>query len=216
MSTKKEQLFSKKRVEHLKQFFWENNPISFQVLGICSALATTTQVKTALVMIMALTFVVCLSNVAISMIRKYIPTSIRIIVFLVVIASLVIVIDQLLKAFLFDTSKKLSVYVGLIITNCIVMGRAEAFAMQNNPWDSFLDGLSNSAGYGIFLLLVAIPRELLGSGKILGYNIIPQSFYNAGYKNAGIMLLAPSAFILLGLLIWAQKEVTIRMNKGRR
>lgn len=210
---KKEELFSKKRVKHIKDVFWDSNPVSVQILGICSALAVTVQLKTALVMVLALTFVLCLSNVSISLIRKLIPNNIRIIVFLVVIASLVVIIDELLKAFLFDVSKQLSVFVGLIITNCIVMGRAEAFAMGNNTWDSFLDGLGNSMGYGIFLILVAIPREIFGSGTLLGYQVIPQSLYDWGYQNSGIMLLAPAAFIILGLLIWGQRQLMILKGK---
>lgn len=215
--SQREGLFSKRRLEAFREFVWEQNPISFQILGICSCLATTTQVKTAMVMVLGLAFVTSLSNVTISLLRKYIPSSIRIIIFLVVIASLVIIIDELLRAFMFDTSKKLSVYVGLIITNCIVMGRAEAFAMSNGPWDSFLDGLSNSAGYGLFLLAVSVPRELLGNGTILGFRIIPESAYQMGYKNAGIMLLAPSAFIILGLLVWGKTEIAMRSErKGGR
>ena len=211
--SQREGLFSKKRLEAFREFVWEQNPISFQILGICSCLATTTQVKTAMVMVLALAFVTSLSNVIISLMRKHIPSSIRIIVFLVVIASLVIVIDEVLRAFMFDTSKKLSVYVGLIITNCIVMGRAEAFAMSNGPWDAFLDGISNSVGYGVFLFFVAVPRELFGRGTIMGFRVIPESAYQMGYKNAGIMLLAPSAFILLGLLIWGKTEIEMRAAK---
>lgn len=205
-----EALFSKKRTCHVKDTCWGNNPISFQVLGICSALAVTVQVKTAVVMVLALTFVLCMSNVIISLIRRFIPSTIRIIVFLTVISTLVIIIDQILKAYMFDISKQLTVFVGLIITNCIVMGRAEAFAMNNGPWDAFLDGLGNSLGYGMFLVLIAIPREILGSGKLMGYTIIPQAAYDAGYQNAGIMVLAPGAFLLLGLIIWAQKEYMAR------
>jgi len=210
-----ESLLSPKRVGYVKDAFWENNPISFQVLGICSALAVTVQIKAAIVMVLALTFVLCLSNVVISLIRNFIPASIRIIVFLSIIASLVIIADQILKAYMFDISKQLTIFVGLIITNCIVMGRAEAFAMSNGPWESFLDGLGNSMGYGIYLILVSIPRELLGSGKLMGYTVIPDSFYEAGYQNAGIMALAPGAFLLLGLFIWLQKEMMARKS-GKR
>jgi len=211
--SQREGLFSTRRWDAFREFLWNQNPISFQILGICSCLATTTQVKTAMIMVLALAFVTALSNVIISILRKYIPSAIRIIVFLVVIATLVIIVDEVLKAFMFDLSKKLSVYVGLIITNCIVMGRAEAFAMSNGPWDSFLDGISNSAGYGLFLLGVSIPREFFGKGTIWGYRLIPEAAYNVGYKDAGIMLLAPSAFIILGLLIWGKTEIDMRAAK---
>lgn len=214
-SVTKEGLFSKKRLNYVREGFWEANPISNQVLGICSALAVTVKVDKAIVMIGALTFVLVLSNIVISLIRKYIPNNIRIIVFLIVIASAVGIIDEILKAYVFEISKQLSVFVGLIITNCIVMGRAEAFAMGNGAWDSFLDAIGNSAGYGIFLLLVAIPREILGSGKLLGFQVIPQAIYDLGYVNSGFMLLAPAAFILLGLFIWAQK-VLIKDEGGAK
>lgn len=183
----------------------EQNPITLQVLGICSALAVTTKLETAFVMSAALTFVLVCSNTTISLLRNKIPGSIRIITQLAIIASLVIVADQVLKAFLFDTSKALSVFVGLIITNCIVMGRAEAFAMANKPWPSFVDGVGNSIGYAAILMIVAFCRELLGSGTVFGLQIVPQGLYEAGYSNMGIMVLAPGAFIILGLLIWAQR-----------
>ena len=189
----------------------DNNPITRQVLGICSALAVTVKVEQALVMTIALTFVLTLSNTIISILRKKIPSNVRIIVQLTVIASLVILTDLILKAYLFNISKQLSVFVGLIITNCIVMGRAEAFAMQNSPKKSFLDGLGNSLGYGSVLILVSLIRELLGSGTILNIMIIPNSIYleNGGwYVNNGLMLLAPGAFIVLGLLIWLQRTIT--------
>ncbi|MBC8311290.1 MAG: NADH:ubiquinone reductase (Na(+)-transporting) subunit D [Candidatus Marinimicrobia bacterium] len=188
-----------------------NNPITRQVLGICSALAVTVKVDKAIVMALALTFVLAMSNTIISILRKKIPSNVRIIVQLTIIATLVIMADQLLKAFLFDISKQLSVFVGLIITNCIVMGRAEAFAMQNSPKDSLLDGLGNGVGYGAVLIIVAAIREFLGSGSILNINIIPASMYveNGGwYVNNGLMLLAPGAFIVLGLLIWIQRTAT--------
>ena len=188
-----------------------NNPITRQVLGICSALAVTVKVDSALVMALALTFVLASSNTIVSIIRNKIPASVRIIVQLTIIATLVIMIDQILKAFLFDISKQLSVFVGLIVTNCIVMGRAEAFAMQNSPKYSFIDGLANGIGYGVILIIVSVIRELLGSGTILNANIIPASIYveNGGwYVNNGLMLLAPGAFIVLGLLIWAQRTFT--------
>jgi Na+-transporting NADH:ubiquinone oxidoreductase subunit D len=188
-----------------------NNPITRQVLGICSALAVTVKVDSALVMAIALTFVLTASNTIVSIIRNKIPPSVRIIVQLTIIATLVIMIDEILKAFLFDISKQLSVFVGLIVTNCIVMGRAEAFAMQNSPKYSFIDGLANGIGYGVILIIVSLLREFLGSGTILNINILPASIYleNGGwYVNNGLMLLAPGAFIVLGLLIWAQRTFT--------
>jgi len=186
---------------------WQNNPIFMQVLGICSALAVTVQLKTALVMVFALTFVIGFSSLIISLMRNLIPRNIRIIVELCVIATLVIVADEVLRAFFYDISKQLSVFVGLIITNCIVMGRAEAYALGNPPLLSFADGLGSGLGYGLVLITVAFIRELLGSGKLFGYAVIPQSFYNAGYENMGFMLLAPAAFIIIGLLVWLQKTI---------
>ncbi len=186
----------------------DNNPITVQVLGICSALAVTIQMNRALVMAAAVIAVVATSNVVISLIRNLIPPSIRNIVQLAIIASLVICVDQILQAFLYDISKQLSVFVGLIITNCILMGRAEAFAMANPPWQSFLDGLGNGLGYGIILLIVAFFRELLGSGSLFGFKVVPQALYDLGYVNNGLMVLAPGAFILLGLMIWAQRTWT--------
>jgi len=189
----------------------DNNPITKQVLGICSALAVTVKMEQAVVMSLALTFVLVCSNLIISLLRKSIPAKIRIIVQLTVIASLVILIDEILKAYLYDISKQLSVFVALIITNCIIMGRAEAFAMQNNYKDAIYDGLGNSAGYGSVLVIVSIFRELLGSGTLYNYSIIPSSIYleNGGwYVNNGLMLLAPGAFIILGLIIWVQRSYT--------
>ena len=188
--------------------FNDNNPITVQVLGICSALAVTTQVKPSLVMALAVIAVLCCSNVVISLLRNLIPPSIRIIVQLSVIASLVIVVDQILQAYMYDVSKQLSVFVGLIITNCIIMGRAEAFAMANPPWHSFLDGMGNALGYGVIILVVAFFRELLGSGTLFGAQVVPQAMYDAGYENMGLMVLSAGAFILLGLLIWAQRTYT--------
>ena len=182
--------------------FSDNNPITVQVLGICSALAVTVKVDTAIVMTLALTSVVALSNFVISMMRNIIPSGIRMIVEMAVIATLVIVADQLLRAFLFDISKQLSVFVGLIITNCIVMGRAEAFALQNPPLPSLLDGLGNGLGYGIILISVASIREFLGFGSWLGFKILPEN-----YMGNGLALLAPGAFIILGLLIWLQRTI---------
>ena len=188
-----------------------NNPITKQVLGVCSALAVTVKLEMAIVMALALTFVVTFSNLIVSLLRNHIPSNVRIIVQLMVIATLVILVDQVLQAYMYDVSKQLSVFVGLIITNCIVMGRAEAFAMSNGPKDSTLDGLGNGIGYGSILIIVSIFRELLGSGQLYGYQIIPLSIYaNQGgwYMDNGLMLLAPGAFIVLGLLIWAQRAYT--------
>jgi Na+-transporting NADH:ubiquinone oxidoreductase subunit D len=189
---------------------WQNNPISIQVLGICSALAVTVQLNTAVVMALALTFVISFSNLTVSILRNSIPGNVRIIFELSIISTLVIIADQVLQAFMYDVSRQLSVFVGLIITNCIVMGRAETFAMSNPPLLSFVDGLGNGLGYGAVLVLVAFFRELLGSGKLFGFDVIPQGFYAAGYENMGFMLLAPAAFIIIGLLVWMQKTV---MNK---
>ena len=187
-----------KNSEVLLDPLFNNNPIALQVLGICSALAVTTKLETALVMSLALTAVVACSNVAVSLIRTKIPPSIRIIVQLTIIASLVIITDQVLKAFVYDIAKQLSVFVGLIITNCIVMGRADAFAMQNGPGKSFLDGIGNGLGYSMVLILVAFFRELFGAGKLFGIQVLPDA-----YQANGLMLLAPSAFFLIGLGIWA-------------
>jgi len=181
----------------------DNNPIALQILGICSALAVTTSMKTSLVMAVAVTAVVMCSNAAVSAIRHYIPGSIRIIVQMVVIASLVIVVDQILKAYLFDISKQLSVFVGLIITNCIVMGRAEGFAMKNGVGMSLLDGIGNGLGYSLVLLVVAFFRELFGNGSLFGYTILTLDRNGGWYNPNGLMLLPPSAFFLIGFLIWA-------------
>ena len=179
----------------------DNNPITWQILGVCSALAVTTQVSTALVMSLALTIVLCCSNVLISMMRKMIPNKIRMIVELCVIATLVILADQILRAFLYDISKQLSVFVGLIITNCIVMGRAEAYALQNPPFKSFLDGIGNGLGYSVILIAVASLRELLGSGTWFGITILDTAWYTGNT----LMLLPPGAFVIIGLLIWLQR-----------
>ena len=210
---KKEKLFSKKNRRTLSDPLSDNNPITLQVLGICSALAVTVQVNTALVMSLAVIAVLAISNVAISLLRNLIPSKIRIIVELAVVATLVILVDQVLKAYLYDISKKLSVFVGLIITNCIILGRAEAFALQNKPWPSFLDGLGNGLGYAAILIIVAIGREFLGSGSLLGYQIIPDGWYAAGYENMGLMVLSPGAFILLGLIIWGQRVISKRFEQ---
>lgn len=182
---------------------WDNNPIALQVLGVCSALAVTTKLETALVMCMALTVVTAFSNLLISLIRTQIPSSIRIIVQMTIIASLVIVVDQVLKAYAFQTAKQMSVFVGLIITNCIVMGRAEAYAMKNGPVMSFFDGIGNGLGYSVILISVAVIRELFGSGSILGYTILNPIKDGGWYQGNGLMLMPPSAFFIIGLLIWA-------------
>ncbi len=180
----------------------DNNPITLQVLGVCSALAVTSQMSTSLIMALALTSVTACSSAAISFVRQHTPGSIRIIVQMIIIASLVIVVDQLLRAFAFDVSKKLSVFVGLIITNCIVMGRAEAYAMKNPPWQSFLDGIGNGLGYSLILIMVALVRETLGSGKLLGFEVLPLMKDGGWYVPNGLMLLPPSAFFIIGLIIW--------------
>lgn len=182
-----------------------NNPVTVQILGICSCLAVTAQLKPALVMGISVTIIVALSNVVISLIRNTIPMRIRIIIQLLVCAALVTIVSQVLKAFAYDVSVQLSVYIGLIITNCILMGRLEAFAMANKPWDSFLDGLGNGFGYAIILVIVAFIRELLGSGNLFGIPVIPQSFYDLGYINCGLMLMAPMALIIIGCIIWVQR-----------
>lgn len=179
-----------------------NNPIALQVLGVCSALAVTTQMATALVMCFALTFVLTLSNLFISIIRNHIPSSVRIIVQMTIIASLVIIVDQILKAFAYEVSKELSVFVGLIITNCIVMGRAEAYAMKSTPGMSFLDGLGNALGYSLVLLVVAFIRELGGAGSVFGVEILPLVSEGGWYQPMGMLLLAPSAFIIIAFFIW--------------
>jgi len=186
---------------------FSNNPIALQILGICSALAVTTQLSVALIMCLALTSVLALSNVSISLIRNHVPSSIRIIVQMTVIASLVIVVDQILKAYAFEVSKKLAVFVGLIITNCIVMGRAEAYAMKNGPWNSFLDGIGNGLGYSVILIIVGTVRELFGSGSLLGYQILAPVSEGGWYIPNGLMLLSPSAFIIIGLTIWVIRAV---------
>ncbi len=185
----------------------DNNPITLQVLGICSALAVTSQLSTALIMSLALTSVTACSSAGIAFIRNHIPSSIRIIAQMVIIASLVIVVDQILKAFAYEISKQLSVFVGLIITNCIVMGRAEAYAMKNPPWESFLDGIGNGLGYSLILVSVAIVRELFGSGKLLGIDVLPLLKDGGWYVPNGLLLLPPSAFFLIGLLIWAVRTL---------
>jgi Na+-transporting NADH:ubiquinone oxidoreductase subunit D len=202
---KKEGLFSKKNRKVLFDPLDDNNPITVQILGVCSALAVTTQVKPAIIMALGVTIVTAFSNLIIAAIRDGIPARIRMIVQLVIVALLVTIVDQLLKAFMFDMSKKLSVFVGLIITNCIVMGRLEAYAMSQKPWPSFLDGIGNGLGYGLILVIVAVIRELFGSGSLLGFKIIPQAMYDAGYVNNGLMMLPPAALFIIGIFIWWQR-----------
>ncbi len=187
----------------LTQPIFNENPIAYQILGICSALAVTSKLETSIVMSLAVTFVLAFSNLAVSLIRHQIPGSVRIIVEMTIIASLVIIADQFIKAFAYDISKQLSVYVGLIITNCIIMGRAEAFALKNPPWQSFLDGIGNGLGYSVILLVVGFFRELLGSGKLLGFQVLPLNTEGGWYMPNGLFLLPPSAFFLIGLIIWA-------------
>ncbi len=201
-------IISKQDRKIVKDAIWDNNPITFQVLGICSALAVTVQLESTLVMCAALTTVLAMSNTIISFLRNLIPSKIRIIVQLSIISTLVILADQILKAYMYDVSKQLSIFVGLIITNCIVMGRAEAFAMANPPWKSFLDGIGNGLGYSAILILIAIGRESLGSGTLLGFPVVPQFLYDLGYVNCGLMVLPPGAFFLLGIIIWIQRALS--------
>ena len=196
---------NKKSQAVLNDPLMNNNPITLQVLGICSALAVTIKLDTAVVMTVAVIAVLSISNTVIALLRNLIPSKVRIIVQLSVIAALVGITDQVLKAFMYEMSKQMTVFISLIVTNCIVMGRAEAFAMQNGPWRSFLDGLGNALGYGMILIGVAFFRELLGFGTIYGYKVIPESFYQAGYENMGLMILSPGAFIILGLIVWAHR-----------
>jgi Na+-transporting NADH:ubiquinone oxidoreductase subunit D len=201
-----EPLFSKKNKKLITDPLNDNNPITIQVLGICSALAVTVQMKNAVVMSISVLFVLILGNLIVSLLRNMIPGRIRIIAQLVIVASLVIIVDQILKAFLFDVSKQLSVFVGLIITNCIIMGRLEAFALGNKPWASVLDGVGNGFGYGIVLVVVAFFKELFGSGKLMGVDIFGRmGLYDMGYMNNGLMLLPPSSLVIVGIYIWVQR-----------
>ena len=202
-------MLSKKTKEALLGPLSKNNPVLIQVLGICSALAVTAKLEPAFVMAISVTAVLAFANVIISLLRNTIPNSIRIIVQLVVVAALVIIVDQVLKAYVYDVSKQLSVFIGLIITNCIIMGRLEAFAMGNGPWESFLDGVGNGLGYGLVLIIIAFFRELLGSGTLFGYQVIPDCIYEIGYANNGLMILPPMALIVAGCIIWAHRS----MNK---
>jgi Na+-transporting NADH:ubiquinone oxidoreductase subunit D len=210
-NTEKEPLFSKKNIGLIKDPLKDSNPITVQVLGICSALAITAELKASIIMALSVMFVLAAGNVVISLMRNIIPSAIRIIAQLVVVAALVIIVDLTLKAYVPDLAKKLSVFIGLIITNCIIMGRFEAFALGNGPWKSFLDGIGNAAGYGIILVIVGFFRELLGSGKLLGFQVFGDpvkktGLYAIGYENNGFMLLAPMALITLGLIIGFQRS----------
>lgn len=202
----KEGLFSPKNKRLLYDPLNDNNPITVQVLGICSALAVTVKMKPSIVMAIAVIVVCAFSNVIISLIRNIIPTRIRIIVQLTVVAAMVILVDQFLKAFVFDVSKQLSVFVGLIITNCIIMGRLEAFAMGNKPGPAFLDGIGNGFGYGLILVIVSMVRELFGSGELMGYRVVPQSLYDMGYFNNSLIIMPPMALIIVGIIIWIQRS----------
>ena len=202
----KETLFSAKNRGLLLGPLNKDNPVLVQVLGICSALAVTAKLEPAIVMALSVTAVTAFANVILSLLRNTIPTRMRIIVQLVVVAALVIMVDQVLKAFAYEVSKQLSVFVGLIITNCIIMGRIEAFALANKPWPSLLDGIGNGLGYGLVLVIVGFFRELLGSGTLFGFKVIPQIFYDWGYQNNGLMILPPMALMLVGLIIWVQRS----------
>jgi NADH:ubiquinone oxidoreductase, Na(+)-translocating, D subunit len=202
----KEPLFSAKNRKLLTNPLGSDNPITVQVLGICSALAVTAKLEPAIVLSISVMAVLALANVIVSLLRNTIPSRIRIIVQLVVVAALVILVDQILKAFAYDVSKQLSVFVGLIITNCIIMGRLEAFALGNRPWPAFLDGIGNAAGYGLILVVVAFFRELLGSGTLYGFHVIPQAVYDMGYQNNGLMILPPMALVVVGIIIWVQRS----------
>lgn len=207
----KEPLFSARNKKLLKDPINDSNPITVQILGICSALAVTVQMRPSIVMALSVMVVTGFSNLIISALRNSIPNRIRIIVQLVIVASIVILVDQVLKAFVYDVSKQLSVFVGLIITNCIVMGRLEAFAMGNKPGPALLDGIGNGVGYGVILVIVSAVRELFGSGKLLGFQVVPQAFYKMGYANNGLAILPPMALIVVGILIWIQRSKNTKL-----
>ena len=212
----KEALFSKQNRKLISDPLNDNNPITVQVLGVCSALAITVQLKPAIVMALSVLAVLSVANVIISLLRNLIPSRIRIIVQLMVIAALVILVDEVLEAYVYDVSKELSVFVGLIITNCIIMGRLEAFGMANGPWKSFLDGLGNAFGYGWILIVVAFFRELLGSGTLYGYPVFEKlGLYNYGYENNGMMILPPMALITVGILIWIQRTKNTKLIESK-
>jgi len=206
-------LFSDKTKQVFLGPLSKNNPISVQVLGICSALAVTAKLEPAIVMGLSVTIILGFSNVIISLLRNTIPNRIRIIVQLVVVAALVTVVSEILKAFAYDVSVQLSVYIGLIITNCILMGRLEAFAMSNHPWESFVDGIGNGLGYAWILVVTAFFRELLGSGNLFGMKVIPQSFYDAGYVNNGLMVMPPMALIIVAVIIWVHRSVNKELQE---
>ena len=201
-----EPLFSPKNKKLITDPLNDSNPITVQILGICSALAVTVKMEPSIVMALAVVVVCAFSNLVISLIRNSIPNRIRIIVQLTVVAALVILVDEVLQAFVYDVSKQLSVFVGLIITNCIIMGRLEAFAMANKPWPAFLDGIGNGLGYGLILVIVSAVRELFGSGQLMGFQVVPESFYKMGYFNNGLAILPPMALIVVGVIIWIQRS----------
>ena len=213
MSKDKASMFSSKNFKLLWGPLNLNNPVIVQILGICSSLAVTAKLKPAFVMAVSVTVVTAFSNLVMSLLRKGLPNRIRIIVQLVVIATLVILVDQVLKAYVYDVSKQLSVFVGLIITNCIIMGRIEAFALANKPWPSLLDGIGNGLGYAFVLVVVGTVREFFGNGSLMGFQIIPQSFYDMGYMNNGMMTMPAMALILLGCFIWAHRAYNERKEK---
>ena len=209
-------MFSSKNLKLLRDPLNDSNPITVQVLGICSALAVTVKLENSVVMTISVIAVLSVSNVVISLLRNYIPPRIRIIVQLVVIATMVILVDEILQAFAYDVSKQLSVFVGLIITNCIIMGRLEAFALANKPWPSFLDGIGNALGYGIILIIVAFFRELLGSGTIWGYPVFDRiGLYHTGYENNGMMILPPMALVTVGIIIWVQRAKNKKLIESK-
>lgn len=210
-----EGLFSTRNKKLVTDPLNDSNPITVQVLGICSALAVTTKMEPSIVMALAVIVVCAFSNLVISLIRNIIPNRIRIIVQLTIVAALVILVDQFLKAYVYDVSKQLSVFVGLIITNCIIMGRLEAFAMGNKPWPAFLDGIGNGIGYGLILVLVSAVRELFGAGELMGYRIIPDSFYKMGYFNNGLAILPPMALIVVGIIIWIQRSKNPKLVESK-
>jgi Na+-transporting NADH:ubiquinone oxidoreductase subunit D len=211
----KERLFSPANKKLLKDPLNDSNPITVQVLGICSALAITVQMKPSIVMAISVVVVLTCANVTISLLRNIIPNRIRIIVQLTVVASLVILVDQVLKAFVYDVSKQLSVFVGLIITNCIIMGRLEAFGMANKPLPSFIDGIGNGIGFGMILVIVSAVRELLGSGKLMGFQVVPDFMYKMGYSDNGLAILPPMALIVVGIIIWIQRSKNPKLIESK-
>ncbi len=204
----REPLFSAKNKMIIREPLGKNNPITIQVLGICSALAVTSKLRPSIVMGIAVITVMAFSGFTVSLIRNFIPPRVRLIAEMTVISTMVILVDQILKAYFYPVSKELSIFVGLIITNCIVLGRLEAYAMVNRPWESLLDALGNGAGYALIIIIVGFFRELFGSGSLLGVRIVPEFFYNSGYQNNSFMVLAPGAFIILALIIWIQRTIT--------